>query len=90
MRKKYFDMDRIRDKRAGTPVQQIKAVWGLGRQSAHCDMTLTISDSTLMNIDAPEVFPAGSMRRKEFVCDDGTIAFWRVETNQPREGGPWK
>lgn len=48
-----------------TPVQLIRKVWGLGRKKHCIDLTLVLDDSTLMDMDAPDVLPAGSTRREE-------------------------
>ena len=86
-KQRYFDLDRSINP---VPTQLVKKVWGLGRHHPHIDMTLTSSDLSLMDMDAPEIIPAGSTRRWETTCPDGVIAFSRTTTYQPREGAVWK
>lgn len=47
------------------PIQLIRKVWGLGRQPHAVDITIIGDDSTLMDMDAPECIPAGSMISRE-------------------------
>lgn len=52
------------------PLQLIKHVWGLGAHEHCIDLTIINDNSTLMDMDAPMVMPAGSMLRRETPSDD--------------------
>lgn len=57
----------MRPSHLGTPRQLIKCVHGL--RDARSALTLILDDSTLMDMDAPELMPAGSTVRLEPLRD---------------------
>ena len=66
--------------------QLIRAVWGLGRDPNPCtDVTVVLDDPVLMDMDAPEVIPAGSTERQEHRFADGSCAWWVKATSSYRE-----
>ena len=82
----YVDLQKYSSR---LPTQLVRKVWGLGRHPRIVDCTLCSSDLQLMDMDAPSIIPAGSMRREEQRNGD-CIAFSREHVYQPREGGPWR
>ncbi len=62
------------------PIQLIKKVWGLRGSEKNCGLTLIHNDTTLMDMDAPEAIPAGSMRRYQPLPDSDPEYFTTRET----------